>query len=120
MALTVFSSNRIELLQDKLTQDLATQPPVDPFKPEIVVVPTYAMGRWLNLRLAQQRGIAANIEYPQPVRWIWQLARDLLDDLPEQDPCTAEALAWHCFDLLPEMLTEPGFEPFQGKFVVIR
>ncbi len=113
MALTVFSSNRVELLQEKLTRDLAANPPADPFAAEIIVVPTYAMGRWLNLRMAQQRGIAANIEYPQPVAWIWQLASQLLADLPEKDPCTADALAWHCFDLLPELLAEPDFETLQ-------
>ena len=113
MALTVFSSNRIESLQQQLSRDLAAHPPADPFRPEIVVVPTYAMGRWLNLRLAQQRGIAANIDYPPPVQWIWQLASTLLDDLPAQDPSTAEALAWHCFELLPGLLDEPGFEPLQ-------
>lgn len=117
MALTLFSSNRIEILQQKLVQDLAAGPPDDPFAAEVVVVPTYAMGRWLNLRLAQQRGIAANINYPQPAQWIWTLAETLLDDLPARDPCAAEALAWHCFDLLPEMLPEAAFEPLRAYLV---
>ena len=85
MALTVFSSNRIESLQDRLMKNLA-KPPSDAFASEIIIVPTYAMGRWLNLRFAQQQGIAANIRYPQPGQWIWQLAASLLPNLPEQDP----------------------------------
>ena len=109
MALTVFSSNRVETLQSRLAGSLAANPLSDPLASEIVVVPTYAMGRWLNLRIAEQQGIAANILYPQPVRWIWQLAGNLLEDLPPQDPYSADALCWVAFEQLPGLLHQPAF-----------
>jgi exodeoxyribonuclease V gamma subunit len=70
MALTILSSNRVETLQSRLVEELAAAPPPSPFVPEIVVVPTFAMARWLNLRIAQQQGIAANINYHQPGEWV--------------------------------------------------
>jgi len=60
MALNILSSNRVEVLQSRLAQRIAEMPLQNPFATELIVVPTYAMGRWLNLRFAQQQGIAAN------------------------------------------------------------
>jgi len=93
MALTIHRSNRVETLQLMLTRQLTDAPLADPFATEIVVVPTYAMARWLNLRIARQQGIAANIQYPQVGEWIWSLARVVLEAAPQQDPCSSRA-AW--------------------------
>ena len=104
MALTILSSNRVETLQSRLTRQLAAQPLQDPFAQEVIVVPTYAMARWLNLRIAQQQGIAANNQYPQVGEWIWSLAGRVLDDIPRQDPYSRGALEWQVFGLLPGLL----------------
>ena len=109
MAITIHSSNRVETLQTRLSQQLATNPLADPFSPEVIVVPTYAMGRWLNLRIALQQGIAANIQYPQAAEWIWSLASILLRDAPKSDPCSAAALGWWIFNDLPSLLDQAGF-----------
>ncbi len=109
MPLTILSSNRIETLQSRMTQQLAAQPLRDPFAQEVIVVPTYAMSRWLNLRIAQQQGIAANIGYPQMGEWIWTLAGSVLDDAPRQDPYSKEALDWQVFSLLPGLLEHESF-----------
>ena len=114
MALTILSSNRVETLQFRLRQQLATTPLADPFAAEVIVVPTYAMARWLNLRMAQQQGIAANIQYPQAGEWVWRLAASVLTDLPQQDPYSRQALGWQVFRLLPELLGERAFEPLQA------
>ena len=109
MALTILSSNRVETLQARLTHQLAETPLDDPFTREIVVVPTYAMARWLNLRIAQQQGIAANIHYPLVQDWIWQQAHGILADVAEQDPYSAQALYWKIFNLLPGLLEQDAF-----------
>jgi exodeoxyribonuclease V gamma subunit len=109
MTLTIQSSNRVETLQACLAQRLANAPPADPFAREQIVVPTFAMARWLNLRLAQSHGVAANIDYPQPAAWVWRLAQDLLDDLPRQDPFSREAVGWRVYALLPGLLEQDAF-----------
>jgi exodeoxyribonuclease V gamma subunit len=109
MALTILSSNRIETLQSRLTQHLAAEPLSDPFAHEVIVVPTYAMSRWLNLRIAQQQGIAANIHYPQVGKWIWELAGQILEELPHQDPYSRDLLGWQIFAALPGLLSQDGF-----------
>lgn len=109
MALTIQSSNRVETLKDCLAQRLAEAPLADPFAREVIVVPTFAMGRWLNLQLAQSHGIAANIDYPQPGEWVWRLAGNLLGDLPRQDPFSRETMGWRLFALLPGLLGQAAF-----------
>ncbi len=113
MALTILSSNRVETLQSRLTQQLSSVPLADPFAREIIVVPTYAMARWLNLRIAQQQGVAANIHYPQLGDWIWQLAHGMFADVPEQDPYSGEILKWEIFGLLSRIEAGEFFSPLR-------
>jgi exodeoxyribonuclease V gamma subunit len=110
MALNIFRSNRVETLQSRLVERLAAGPLADPFATEMVVVPTYAMARWLNLNFARQQGIAANIDYPQLGEWVWALASQLLDDIPQQDPCSRDRLGWTIFNQLPDLLEHKAFE----------
>ena len=79
MTLSIFSSNRVESLQQNLCLRLGKKPLAGPLTSETIVVPTYAMARWLNLKIAQQQGIAANYEFPLPVAWIWRFAASVLD-----------------------------------------
>jgi exodeoxyribonuclease V gamma subunit len=109
MALTILSSNRVETLQARLSQQLARAPLANPFAREVIVVPTFAMSRWLNLRIAQQQGIAANIHYPLAGEWIWELAGQVLEDTASQDPYSREALNWQLFEILPTLLEHTAF-----------
>ena len=106
MALSIQSSNRVETLQQNLSHKLTANPLINPLSAEIVVVPTFAMGRWLNLRFAQQQGIAANILYPLPAGWLWDTAASILDSVPELDPLRQESLVWKIYSALPDLLGE--------------
>lgn len=110
MALSIVSSNRVEILQQSLSHRISTQMVSNPFDPDVIVVPTFAMARWLNLKIAQQQGIAANIEYPLPAAWIWQLANTVLEDTPKLDPLSPDAMSWKIFQTLPELINNSEFE----------
>lgn len=109
MTLKLISSNRVERLQQSLSDCLAAEPLRDPFQSELIIVPGMAMSRWINLRLAQSLGVAANIEYRLPADWIWQLASSVLPAVPEQDPLTRESAAWRLYEILPPLLSAPAF-----------
>lgn len=113
MALQLISSNRIESLLTELATRLAARPLASPFTAECVVVPSPAMARWVNLQLAQQQRVAANLEYPLPASWVWALTGRVLDDAPEVDPLERQRLGWKIFGLLPSMLELPAFQPLQ-------
>ena len=114
MALNILSSNRVEVLQSRLAQRISETPLDDPFTSETIVVPTYAMGRWLNLQFARQQGIAANFEYQQVGPWIWQLVARLMQVAPQADPYSEQAMGWQVFKLLPGLLDESGFGLLSG------
>ena len=113
MALLIQSSNRVETLQQNLSSQLAREPLADPFAPEIIVVPTFATGRWLNLRFAQQQGIAANIQYPMPAAWLWQLASMVINDVVDIDPLAPALMSWRIFAKLQVLLPQTDFRSLQ-------
>lgn len=110
MALSIVSSNRVETLQQSLCHRISSQMLSDPFDPEVIIVPTFAMARWLNLKIAQQQGIAANIEYPLPTAWMWKLATSVLENTPKLDPLSCDAMSWKIFQCLPELIYNTEFE----------
>jgi exodeoxyribonuclease V gamma subunit len=107
--LHICRSNRVELLLERLAGRLEARPLVSPLRPEVVVTPSPAMARWVNLQLAARHGVAANYHYPLPASFIWQLARELLGDLPETDPLAPDMMTWKVYALLPELIGEPAF-----------
>ncbi len=109
--LNLISSNRVEILLAALAGELRENPLSSPFTAETVVAPSPAMARWVNLQLARSIGIAANIHYPLPATWIWEIARSLIDDLPDLDPLIPEIAAWKIFFLLPQLVEQPQFGP---------
>lgn len=60
------------------------------------------MQHWLNMQLARQQGIAMNLHFPLPVRFLWDTARVLLgsDNVPAQSPYRREVLMWRIDALL--------------------
>ena len=106
--LRIIRSNAVESLLEALACRVSEAPLSSPFGPEVVVAPSPAMARWINLQLARRHGVAANLEYPLPASFVWQLAAGLLDDLPETDPLQLDVMAWKVFALLPGLLPEPA------------
>ena len=67
--------------------------------PEVVLVPHAGLQRWLQFRLAEQNGVAANIRFLRPGELVWNLlhaAAPILGHtaLPEHSPWDAERLRW--------------------------
>ena len=107
--LNICHSNSVDVLLQHLAATLQNQPPASPFDREIIIAPSPAMARWINIRLCQSHGIAANIDYPLPSSFIWKLARTVLTDIPEKDPLSINGMTWKAFRLLPELINETPF-----------
>jgi exodeoxyribonuclease V gamma subunit len=101
-------SNRLERLLERLVA--VTEAPLsDPFAPEAVVVQNPGMARWVGQQLARATGIAANLDFPLPARFVWDVFRAWFPDLPERSGFDREALLWRAMALLPGHLSEPTF-----------
>ena len=78
------------------------------FESEVIVVQNAGMQHWLNLSLAQSRGISMNIDYALPAQYLWKLIRSLASEelVPEQSPFSREVLTWRIYDFLAEELSK--------------
>jgi len=111
--LKLYTSNRLEALAGKLEETLRV-PPASPLAPEIILVQSRGMERWLSLELARRLGICANIRFPFPNHFVEDVFRAVLPDLPGSPAFDPEVLAWRVMGLLPRCLGGEGFEPLRA------
>ena len=106
--LHLHTSNRLELLADALADFLQT-PLSNPFRPEIVVVQSFGMERWLTQQLALRQGICANIAFKFPQRFVSEILDKVLPDRAAARFFTRENLTWRIMHLLPQLVGGPEF-----------
>lgn len=111
--LKLYTSNRLEALAGKL-EEILRVPPASPTAPEIILVQSRGMERWLSLELARRLGICANVRFPFPNHFIEGVFRGVLPDMPGSEAFDPEVLAWRVMGLLPRCLGEEGFEPLKA------
>ena len=91
--LTLSFSNRFDTLADLLVARLAEHHgPVLAAEP--VIVPSAAVQRSLQLRLARHHGVCANLGFSYLAHWLWQRMRQVLPGLPGHSPLDPAVMAW--------------------------
>ena len=103
----LYQSNRLENLFAALC-DILADPPHDPLAAEIVVVQNPGMARWLSQHIALQTGIAANLNFPLPATFIWQIFSQTLAELPDLSLFDRDVLLWRVLSRLKQ-LSDPSF-----------
>jgi len=101
MSLHIVFSNRLDILGKHLLAALDGIP-ADPLAPHHVVVPSTAIARRLQLAIAGDKGICANVRFNFLGNWLWQLARSVDAAVPERSPLAPEVLSWLALRLLRE------------------
>ncbi len=81
----------------------------NPFEKEIILVQSPGMAQWLRIAMAKEQGILANIEFPLPATFIWQMFMQVLDDVPKRSYFNKEAMTWKLIKILPQKLDDPDF-----------
>ena len=97
----IYHSNDLDV-QKEILLTLMDDKPSDPFVPETIMVQSPGMAQWLQLQIAEKRGIAANLKFPLPASFIWQQYVDNLPNVVEQSQFTKEAMAWRLMTLIPQ------------------
>nr|WP_154324582.1 exodeoxyribonuclease V subunit gamma [Pantoea sp. 201603H] len=106
---TVYHSNQLDLLKSLAAYQIENQPLRDPFQPEVVLVQSPGMAQWLQMSLAGQFGIAANITFPLPASFIWDMFVSVLPGIPKESAFNKASMSWKLMTLLPQMLDRPEF-----------
>ncbi len=114
--LTLYRSNRAELLAQVLAAQLELEPP-GPLEQVQVVVNTWPTSRWLGEQIATglSAGIAANLRFPFPTSQLRQLVDQWLGESQATgpDPWRAQNLVWPLLEQLPALLEQPEAAPLQ-------
>lgn len=109
----IYHSNQLDILKQLIAHLMESQPLSHPFEPEVVLVQSPGMSQWLQIELAKRFGIAANIRYPLPASFIWDMFSRVLPDIPKESAFTKDAMTWKLMALLPQLIDEPEFAPLQ-------
>lgn len=101
--LALYPSNKLEHLSFLLTT-LVKQQPTAVFTPETILVESPGMQHWVSMQLANAQGVSMNIDFPLPVRFMWNTARTVLgtDTVPKQSPYRREVLTWRIDNILQD------------------
>jgi exodeoxyribonuclease V gamma subunit len=104
----LYRSHRTEDLAAELGRVLDT-PCGSPLAPDVVVVQSRGMARWLSMALAEQRGVCANIRFEFPGKVLAALV-----GAPEAAATFSPAvLRWRLLRVLPGLFAGPAFAPLR-------
>ncbi|MFC3120247.1 exodeoxyribonuclease V subunit gamma [Agaribacter flavus] len=102
-----YPSNRLQHLAEMLNAVINSRH-ANPLAPTQILVQHTGMQHWLSVKLAELNGIAMNLSFPLPTRFVWSCCRDLLGDdlIPKQSPYKREILVWRIITILKN--TQPN------------
>lgn len=103
----------MEALQAQFHQLLKVSPLQSPFDKEVVLVQSPGMSQWLKIGLSESLGVAAQVDFPLPSSFIWQLYQQLLPNVPKESAFNKPNLAWKLFAILPDCINEPLYLPLK-------
>jgi exodeoxyribonuclease V gamma subunit len=107
--LNIFTSNKLEILAEKLAQLIKTSGP-PALAPEIIVIQSTGMARWISLELAKHNSICANIRFPFPNSFLEEIAKQALPDFQEPASFDPDRMTFKIMKVIPECSRLPGFE----------
>jgi exodeoxyribonuclease V gamma subunit len=95
--LHLHTSNRLENLLAELAEFVGKSLG-SIFQPEIIVVQSAGMGRWLSLRLAEAHGICANVQFPFPQKFVSDVFRAKLARAGHEWISNRQTVSMNCGD----------------------
>jgi len=124
--LHLHTGNRLETLAGELAEvlsqpeafdiagvsDVSGDPAFDPvFSPEIVLVQSLGMSRWVSLQIAERLGICMNCEFPFPQAFLDRTLRQLVPEMAPRELFSVERMTWRIYHLLAALLPRAEFAP---------
>ncbi len=114
MPLNIYTSNRMERLIEALAKVLKEPPQGSPLTPEVIVLQSKGMQRWVAMELAKNFGIWANCQYKFPnamVMWFYEFVLKKNDGSFHFSP---EIMTFKIMRLLPKLMEMEEFTPLKN------
>ena len=99
--LSVYTSNRLEILLKKLAETIQA-PLAKPFTPEIIVVQSRGMERWISMALARLNGVSANCSFPFPNAILEDIFKSIMPDLPDTSPFDPDLMTFRLMQIISQ------------------
>lgn len=110
--LFIFTSNRMEVLIEHLAEVLHA-PLADAMAPEIIVVQSRGMERWVSMELARRNGISANVQFPFPNAFLEATLQAVLTEPAVPSPFDPDVLTFRIVGLIEAHSGHPDFKPLR-------
>ena len=110
----VYYSNQLEKQKEILSSLFKSLLPEDPFQQDIILVQSPGMAQWLQIELAKETGISANLKFPMPASFIWQLYAQNLPATALENPFDKDSMTWRLMRLIPTFLDKESFSPLRN------
>ena len=104
----LYTSNRLENLASQLAGVLR-RPLSSPLVPEVIIVQSRGMARWVSLQIAQISDVCMNCEFPFPRAFIGRTLRAFFPQMAPQEEFSVEVMTWKISRLLPALATQKEF-----------
>lgn len=113
---TLYHSNQLDVLKSLMITLMQRTPLESVFAPEIVLVQSKGMSQWLRLEIAKECGIAANIDFQLPGRFIWSLISQISSNAQQENVFTRDMMRWKLLIILPTLHDHPAFKQLTTYF----
>ncbi|VFP83225.1 exodeoxyribonuclease V subunit gamma [Candidatus Erwinia haradaeae] len=107
--ITLYHSNKLEMLKRLLCREIKEKPLCNPLCPEVVLVKGSNIVPWLKISLAEEFGIAANIDFPSPENFIWDIVHGVFPLSPKKSLFSKSSMRWKMRAILPSLLQDECF-----------
>lgn len=112
--LHLYYSNQLSNHAEILLKILKNDPNPNPFAKETILVQSIGMAQWLQRKIADELGIAANLKFPYPTRFLWEQYRAIFPELPNENLFERNAMEWRLMRLIPQYLQFAEFAPLNA------
>ncbi len=114
--LKIYTSNHMEILALQLAR-IVRDPLPSPLVPEIIVVQSRGMERWVSMEIAGHNGICANCSFLFPNPFLQEIVKKIIPDLPEDSPFDPVTMTFKIMNVLESSVDLPGYERLK-KYLV--
>jgi exodeoxyribonuclease V gamma subunit len=110
--LYLHTGNSLKRLAETLTCLLKEKRTENPFEPEIIIVQSRGMQRWVSMRIAESLGVFSNCRFPFPNTFIYDLFECTLGLKPDKG-YSPERLTFRIMGIIESMMEDALFEPIK-------
>ena len=114
--LYIHHSNSLNTLTEILLQQLSNHASAV-LGAEQILVQNPGMKRWLQQQISLSCGIAANLNFPLPSRFIWDVFLSQFDQIEDLSAYDGEVLRWRLMALLRQHIDDAPLQVLRGYMV---